>query len=794
MSPNLTRRTRHILLAATLFFACAPVLGAQSVRGRFTDEATRQGIQGALVVLLDEAGIQRAGSLTSEAGDFAITAPAAGRYRLRAQRIGYADAGTAPFLLEAGQTVEQALSSRPSAIALDEISVQARRRCMVRPGDGQVLGELWQEARKALSAAAFTEGERLFGYQFRTYRRQLDPSSLRVVREYSELQQRYMQGSPFVSLPVGELISSGFIQQRPGEIDYYAPDATALLSDEFLDDYCLGLTAGHPENSGVVGITFAPVASRGPAALRGTLWIDRATRELRWLEYRYTRTSSPVFEDHRIGGRVEFEALPSGAWIVRRWWIRMPTGRAHQPLIGSPGVRAQELFGGILEEGGEVVEIRSTRGVTRSATAGTLTGIVFDSARAAPLVGALVFISGTSYSATTDADGRFEIEQLPQGRYDISFSHPDLARAGIHLPPEPVSMDERGHADIALSVPTSARRDAALAACPSSDTTAGRGVARGRVLDLVTRVPLARARVDFSWVGGAGATTVSGADGAFLVCGIPADRPVSARATFMGQSGERAEVVDLGAMAYAEVELAVAITRTEAVTLLVRDWDTGRPIAEAIVALPDLGRQSISDSEGRVRLEGLLAGHHRIEVRHLGYGTQQDRLVVEPGQTQLELRLSPRAIAIEGVTALARSAAEEARRRSGSRQTLLVREDLAAIEGSTRNLGDIARRMPGLRVRHINEGGGTAIPQICIESGRGTMRDNLGDECSEPVMVVLDGMPIFEPWRLSSITPSEIESIQYMTSAEAGGRFGMGSARGVLIIYTRGNGPFVGRR
>ena len=26
-------------------------------------------------------------------------------------------------------------------------------------------------------------------------------------------------------------------------------------------------------------------------------------------------------------GRVDFEQLPNGAWVIRRWWIRMPLGR-----------------------------------------------------------------------------------------------------------------------------------------------------------------------------------------------------------------------------------------------------------------------------------------------------------------------------------------------------------------------------------------------------------------------------------------------------------------------------------
>jgi hypothetical protein len=57
--------------------------------------------------------------------------------------------------------------------------------------------------------------------------------------------------------------------------------------------------------------------------IQGTFWIDRASNELRSLEFRYTNLPT-VAERASPGGAVEFLRLPSGSWLVNRWHIRMP--------------------------------------------------------------------------------------------------------------------------------------------------------------------------------------------------------------------------------------------------------------------------------------------------------------------------------------------------------------------------------------------------------------------------------------------------------------------------------------
>jgi hypothetical protein len=96
------------------------------------------------------------------------------------------------------------------------------------------------------------------------------------------------------------------------------------------------------------------------------LWLDRASAELRSLEYHYRDVPHDV-PTERLGGRVEFDRLPDGTWIVRRWWIRMPIvetrrDRFRKPDGGAVQERERSVLTGLKEEGGEVVEVRLAEG------------------------------------------------------------------------------------------------------------------------------------------------------------------------------------------------------------------------------------------------------------------------------------------------------------------------------------------------------------------------------------------------------------------------------------------------
>lgn len=325
-------------------------LRAQAVHGSLREQGDGRPIGGAVVVLLDAAGTQLSGTLTDEAGRFLLGAPAPGAFRLRAERIGFRSVFSPSLSLSAGDTLEHDLVAPAEAIRLEGVAVGGERRCVRRPAEGMRAATLWEEARKALNAAALTQDQELVRFRVRRFQRRLDPQFLRVQGEETSLRTLY-GSSPFSSLPADDLARNGY-RRADGDGDgwvYYAPDAHVLLSDAFLDTHCFRVRRGEKETRGLVGLAFEPLRTQRVPDIEGVLWLDARTAELRFVEFGYTRL--PLPRDAAQGGRVEYERLPGGAWIVRRWWIRMPllTRRAQS--------RALSLIG-VLETGGEVEEVR----------------------------------------------------------------------------------------------------------------------------------------------------------------------------------------------------------------------------------------------------------------------------------------------------------------------------------------------------------------------------------------------------------------------------------------------------
>jgi hypothetical protein len=86
--PRPIRVSRLLALAAAL--ALAPPLASQAVVGKLVEEGSRAPVAAVLVSLVDSAGRAVATAQTSADGGFMLAAPAAGTYRVRAERGGRA--------------------------------------------------------------------------------------------------------------------------------------------------------------------------------------------------------------------------------------------------------------------------------------------------------------------------------------------------------------------------------------------------------------------------------------------------------------------------------------------------------------------------------------------------------------------------------------------------------------------------------------------------------------------------------------------------------------------------------
>jgi hypothetical protein len=357
---------RHSAVFGALLVLGAP-LSAQIVRGRVVDLATGGALPGAHVVLVDDAGHDGANALTSEDGRFAVRAPGAGRYTIRVQRIGYSSTRSEPFALGAEETIEQQIAAPTVSVRLDAITVSERARCAAGQQEGTDVATVWEEVRKALSATTMSSSQQMVAYTLRHFERDLDASGRDVKKERSWENNAYGK-SAFSSIKPEFLAEHGYAKKVENETYYFAPDADILLSPSFLEHHCLKLRAQTVDGVELVGIAFAPTR-RDITDVDGALWVDRKSAELRRLEFKYTNL--PVrSRGAEFGGRVEYHRLPTGAWIVRDWVIRMPVVSIPAPAAPTQGYGmppsdnyTRTMLLGVHEEGGSVLESRSVKGV-----------------------------------------------------------------------------------------------------------------------------------------------------------------------------------------------------------------------------------------------------------------------------------------------------------------------------------------------------------------------------------------------------------------------------------------------
>src|SRR5690606_26127429 len=226
-------RTPPLWLAFACLLACAlgaRPLEAQTVIARVLDDETNAPVVGALAhLVLPDGGVVR-NTLTDELGRAIFTEVAAGSYRIRADMIGRRTRETEPFAVEAGPARQVELRLPAAAIVLEGIEVEAGERCRIRPEEGLAVGRVWDEARKALEAATYTDRAGVYRYRTTLYERDYDRDARAVLGERSREREAWLR-VPFASLPAEDLVVGGFVRREEGGARmFYAPDAGVLLS------------------------------------------------------------------------------------------------------------------------------------------------------------------------------------------------------------------------------------------------------------------------------------------------------------------------------------------------------------------------------------------------------------------------------------------------------------------------------------------------------------------------------------------------------------------------------------
>ena len=112
---------------------------------------------------------------------------------------------------------------------LPPVVVEGRPQCGTRGEEGTAVAQLWDEAREALAAVKWTEGQRAYDFGVRRFERDFGPVGDRVEKEQTST-RRGTTDSPFRSVPGEQLVRDGYVvgDDRAGRT-YYAPDASVLL-------------------------------------------------------------------------------------------------------------------------------------------------------------------------------------------------------------------------------------------------------------------------------------------------------------------------------------------------------------------------------------------------------------------------------------------------------------------------------------------------------------------------------------------------------------------------------------
>jgi len=532
--------TRHNLLAAILASAVAPAWApteahAQILRGIVVEAASQQPVPAVLVSLVDSDGRDLQRFMVGPDGEFRFILAAPGAYSLRAERLGMTTRTVDPLRVAASDTVSVRIPVEHKPIELEGIEASGDRRCELEADIGAATHRVWNAARKTLDAARFTESAGTYRYDLDRYSRVLDSRTLRIRNETRTARQTNNR-RPIESLPVEFLLDQGWATSSRAGNHYFAPDAHALLSDEFLANYCFQLRARDESQPDLVGLGFRPVNPRGDRTdIEGVLWLARATGALQWLDFSYLNLpgAGNRYRGDHAGGRVEFHGLPDGTWIVSNWYIRMPLLTQVRDRVFR---RMLPSLNGIAEDGGGVVRaINSATGRTAFADAsGAITGEVRYPGRGGPFTPGSVTLLGSAAEAELDAEGRFEIGSLPAGAYQVALLQPALRGLDRGYALADADIFPGDTARLQLEVPSPSAVMAAACGVEAEDWVSGTGVVLGDVVETDSRIAVAGAAVVAVWstfnrlrtrlLGQARSIeTVTDALGGFRVCGVRAD-------------------------------------------------------------------------------------------------------------------------------------------------------------------------------------------------------------------------------------------------------------------------------
>jgi hypothetical protein len=353
-----------------------------------------------------------------------------------------------------------------------------------------------------------------------------------------------------------------------------------------------------------------------------------------------------------------------------------------------------------------------------------IVGVVIDSMNGRYLADADIVIDRRRTPLRTDSLGKFRIDSLGPGTYQVGVFHPLLDTLGITLLTQPLHIGPDSSSFVVLAVPSAATLIHRF--CPVDSSAMGRSAVIGHVADAETLQPLPRVEVSIAWVdvdiaraSGIRRTTrlirdTTDAAGAFQLCGLPA----SLKATLQARRGSFAT-------AEIPVELGDKAVELRARTVLISPEDLrtrrGSAAVSGLVTLKGSSSNAgtrveligtdivaITNAKGEFAMRNIPSGSGLLVARHLGYDAETIPLdLMSHEDKRVEIKLHEFVPAMEPVRVTGRrsDALERVgftkRRKTGGGYFLGPEaiENLHAIF-----LTDVLKDVPGLYLERTSRG------------------------------------------------------------------------------------------
>jgi hypothetical protein len=424
-----------------------------------------------------------------------------------------------------------------------------------------------------------------------------------------------------------------------------------------------------------------------------------------------------------------------------------------------------------------------------------IVGVVVDSLNGRYLSGADVVIEGVSATLETDSLGRFKIESLPPGTYQVGIFHPLLDTLGIALSTKPFHVGPDSLGFVALAVPSAAtiiRRS-----CPIRPGALGNSAVIGHVNDPETLQPVPRAEVSIAWTDIEVSKAVgvrrtprlirdsTDGSGAFKICGLPS----SLGATLQARRG---------AAVTADIPISLGDKPSELLgrILLLSPADSGTKVGNAAVSglvalegsttnagsrveLVGTDIVAMTNDKGEFTLRNLPSGSRVLLARHLGFGAEIVPVDLSSHQeTRITIKLPKFVALMDPVLVVARRSAALDRigfnqRRKTGLGYYLGPDRLEHMHAML--LTDILRLVPGLRVSYGPDG-------EVVSSSRGFT--------SGCVQYYLDDMPFREmtPGDINHfVTGGEVVAVEVYQGSTTPAQFMQASSGDcvTIVLWTR---------